>query len=104
MSFEESILLSLKREFSGSEKYRFFLRQLDAVEIELAQERKKNLELLRATSKLIDEIEQLKSKIGEYIGSNGKEKFVPMKDYKKQCKKVKKWMDLYTNLCEKLQS
>lgn len=103
MSFEENILLNIKREYSGNEKYKFFLQQLNIVETELRNEQKKNLELLRQTSKLIDEIEQLKSKLGEFTGKNGKEKYVSAKAHNKLMKQRKKWMDLYLELFNKTQ-
>jgi uncharacterized protein YhaN len=55
MSLEET-LLSIRREFSKNEKYRLFLQHLDQVEISLAQERNKNLDLLKEKEKLKNEI------------------------------------------------
>src|SRR6185369_6092719 len=108
--FEDNILLNIKREYSGNEKYRLFLQHLDKVEIALAQERKRNLKLLKKNKNLEKENEELKQKLKEKetievkeyfeheIKLDKPEKYVSAKEYTKIVKKCETWEGLHREL------
>lgn len=60
---EKEILLRIRRHLSKSEKYRLLLRHIDAVETELATERKKNTDLMRVQAQHKQQINQLEQKL-----------------------------------------
>jgi hypothetical protein len=112
MSFDDNILLKIRREFSGKEKYRLFLQQLDRLETELKRERelntdllKKNLEL-KEQKKLIHELQvennRLKAELGEYTATEMGKKFVRIKAYEKLQKSHQMWETRFWELHKKL--
>lgn len=96
MSLDNTIL-KIRREYSGNEKYRLFLKHLDNVESELKQERlrltdrlkelegckQKNAELKKDNATLRYQVEQLTAELGEYKATEQDKKFVRMKAYKR---------------------
>lgn len=118
MSFNENILLSIKREYSGDEKFRYLLRHLDNVENEVRNKDKKITELLKAKlerdvifEKLQKQIEDLKFTLSEYTAEKGDPKFVSIKSHDKLIKKAKDWENKFferhweiKDLKEKLES
>jgi hypothetical protein len=99
MSFDDNILLKLRREFSGQEKYRLFLQQLDRLETELKQERLLNTELM----KKMPEVKDLQAQIDEFTGKGIGKTCVRMKTHEKAIKEKKKWEALYIETYHKLQ-
>jgi hypothetical protein len=99
MSFEDNILLKLRRQFSGQEKYRLFLQQLDRLEIELKRERELNTELM----KKIATVEDLQAEVDEYTGKGIGKTCVKMKTHNKAINEKKKWEALYIETYHKLQ-
>lgn len=96
MSFEETIILSLRREYQKDEKFRFLLKHLDNVENELRDERKKHTEVIKKCVELQAEVEPLKEKIKELekmIETYQKDpdnfpiRFIKVKTYEKMRKK-----------------
>lgn len=99
MSYDDNILLKLRREFSGQEKYRLFLQQLNRLEEELKQERKLNTELMKQLAIVKD----LQAEIDEYTGKGIGKTCVKMKTHEKAIKEKKKWEALYIETYHKLQ-
>lgn len=98
MSYDDNILLKLRREFSGQEKYRLFLQQLNRLESELKRERELNTQLIKdrqELKKLNNELKQannvLKAEIGEYTATDTDKKYVRVKAYNKLQKSHQMW-------------
>lgn len=90
MAFDKEILLSLKRQFTGQEKYRLFLKYLDDTETALRNERQKHTELMQNNAALKKEFKALQEKvkkleltIAEYTTGGEEKKFVRMSTYRK---------------------
>lgn len=96
MSFEDNILLKLRRQFSGQEKYRLFLQQLDRLETELAAERKLNTELMKANQT----VKELQEQLSEYTETRPKT-CVTLKKHEKLRKEKDKYLALYIELYHK---
>lgn len=94
MSYDNNILLRLRREFSGQEKYRLFLHQLNRLEDELKQERKLNTELM----KQIATVKDLQLRLDEYDAQKIGKTCVKMKTYEKCLHQKKEWEDRYWEL------
>lgn len=99
MSFEENILLKIRREFSGNEKYRLFLKHLDMLESELKRERELNTQLMkdipelkRVNNELKQANDVLKAELGEYTNTDpDNKKYVRVKAYNKLQKSHQMW-------------
>jgi cellulose biosynthesis protein BcsQ len=83
MSFEENIILKIRRQFSGNEKYRLFLKHLDDVESQLRQERKRHTELIAVHAQMKTEFKEMKKQfeavrieLAEYKATDTDKKFV----------------------------
>lgn len=110
MSFEENILLSIRREFSKNEKYRLFLKHLDNVETKLREERKRHTELMQSNAALKKEFKAVKEQIktlelelGEYKATEADKKFVRMKSYKKLDQTKTMWETRFWEIHRQLQ-
>ena len=117
MSFEDNILLKLRRQFSGKEKYRLFLQQLDRLQTELRVENKRVLELLKENLDLKDankllkmrngqlqqENEKIAAELREWNATEAGKKFVSMKAYNKLQGATAEWMQRYWDLYKQLQ-
>lgn len=111
MAFDENTLLKLRREFSGKEKYRLFLQQLDRLENELREERKQHTELIKSytlSSSQIQELQKqivlLQEQLDEYDRDNVGKTCVSMKTHNRILKRSKKWEDLYIQVYHKLKN
>lgn len=100
MSFDDTILLKLRREFSGQEKYRLFLHQLNRLEDELKQERKLNTELM----KQLGTVKELQAQLDEYNAQKIGKTCVKMKTYEKCLTQKKEWEDRYWELHRSINS
>lgn len=110
MSFDDDILLRLRREFSGQEKYRLFLQQLTRIEEELMKHRKLYNELIRANAdlktknkQLSKENEELAAELGEYKATEADKKYVRMKAYRKLDRAKTMWETRFWELHRELQ-
>lgn len=99
MSFDDNILLKLRREFSGQEKYRLFLQQLDRLETQLKNERKLNTELM----KQLGTVKELQDQLDEYNLKNIGKTCVKMKTYEKLLRQKKEWEDRFWELHKQLE-
>lgn len=93
MSFDDNILLKLRRQYSGKEKYRLFLQQLNRLEQELMDERKKNIELLKQQQAAENTItvEQLAELEAYRNKATNKNKFVSMKAFNRAVERSAMW-------------
>jgi predicted nucleic acid-binding Zn-ribbon protein len=117
MSFDDNILLKLRREFSGNEKYRLFLQQLDRLENELREENKlilklrqenqelaeKNNEYKRLNGELRKQNEQMTCELKEWNATEAGKKFVSIKAYNKLQGSAAEWIQRYWELHGELQ-
>lgn len=118
MSFDDNILLKLRREFSGNEKYRLFLQQLDRLETELRAESSLVLKLRKESEELSlknkelrvknHDLEvsngRLKTELGEYTATQVTKQFVSVKAYNKLQKSHNEWEARYWSIHKELQS
>lgn len=109
MSLEQTIL-KIRREYSGQEKYRLFLKHLDNIESELREERKKATKLIadnttmkKEKGALVDELNQLRAELSEYKATQPDKKFVRMSCYKKLEGSKAEWEKLFWELHKELQ-
>ena len=89
MSFNENILLKIRRQFSGQEKYRLFLQQLDRLESENREWSKKYTDLLKKHTETVQKLQDLKqlrpqlekviAELSEYKATDTDKKFVRKK-------------------------
>ncbi len=88
--FDDNILLSIRREFSGQEKYKLFLQQLDRIETELRNNRKAYTDLLKVHVPMKQELKDLRKKfedvqleLGEYKATDTDKKFIRKTAYRR---------------------
>ena len=98
MSYDDNILLKLRHEFTGQEKYRLFLHQLNRLEDELKKERKLNTELM----KQLTTVKDLQAQLDEYNSQQIGKTCVRMKTHEKAVRQKKEWEDRYWELHAKL--
>lgn len=110
MSFEDNILLSIRREFSKNEKYRLFLKHLDTVEESLRKERqahtdliKKNAELKKEHKALKQKLQDMQAELSEYKATEQSKKFVRMAAYKKLDSTKTMWETRFWEIHRELQ-
>lgn len=112
-NFDENILLKIRRQFSGKEKYRLFLQQLDRLETENREWGKKytnllkvhteTLEKLKELKQLRPRLEQVEAELGEYKATDTDKKFVRKKAYTLMENEKIAWEMRYWELHRKLQ-
>lgn len=83
MSYDETILLKIRREFSGNEKYRLFLKHLDNVELELKKERERATTLIKENSGLKAKLVEAEAVLDEYTTKGVGKTCVRMKTFNK---------------------
>lgn len=110
MSFDENILLKIRREFSGKEKYRLFLQQLDRLESENRAWSKKYTDLLKVhtttkqtLSELHPRLETAEAELSEYKATESSKKFVRMAAWKKMEQLKIMWETRFWELHRELQ-
>lgn len=110
MAFDKEILLSIKRQFTGQEKYRLFLKYLDDTETALRNERQKHTELMQSNAVLKKEFKALQEKIkklevelAEYTTGGDDKKFVRMSGYKKLDRAKTMWEQRFWEVHTELQ-
>lgn len=118
MSFDDSILLHLRREFSGNEKYRLFLQQIDRLETALRAENKlvlklrKEIQELQESNKkykkvngdLRQENDKFRIDLGEYTATETSKKYVNMKAYNNLATQKAMWETRFWELHRELQT
>lgn len=117
MAFDDDTLLRLRRQFSGQEKYKLFLQQLNRLEAELKLERELNTKLMKENLEFKDQCQEikrrnnelnqtngrLKTEIGEYAATEMGKKFVTIKAYNKLQKSHQEWERRFWELHIELQ-
>lgn len=110
MSFEENIILKIRREFSGNEKYRLFLKHLDDVEDQLRKERQKYTDLLKTHQETKEKLKELRkqfdpinAELSEYKATEVDKKFVRMAAYKRLDQTKTMWETRFWEIHKELQ-
>lgn len=106
----DSLILSIRREFSRDEKYRLFLKHLDDIENNLREERKRTTDLLRENTELNKENKRMKellktqtAELSEYKATQPDKKFIRMSCYKKLEGEKADWVRRFWELHNELQ-